>query len=148
MYENNKPPKTVMVNSYFYDDYHNGQIYKITFEHNSKLYIGRSIRNLQERLNEHVTTKSSAIYQYKGDNPVMTPIIRAPCKDRQELNRVEAEYIRYYSEKYGDRLLNNQSLNRRSKSNTNIKRKSRQKIYCVTVCARNLVINSKSRMIP
>ena len=98
------------VNSYFNDDYHNGQIYKITFEHNNKLYIGSSIRNLQERLNEHVTTKSSAIYQYKGDNPVITPIIRAPCKDRQELNRVEAEYIRYYSEKYGDRLLNKQSV--------------------------------------
>ena len=108
MYENNKPPKTVMVNSYFNDDYHNGQIYKITFEH--KLYIGSSIRNLQERLFEHVTTKSSAIYQYKGDNPVITPIIRAPCKDRQELNRVEVEYIRYYSEKYGDRLLNKQSV--------------------------------------
>ena len=78
MYENNKPPQTVMVNSYFNDDYvyHNGQIYKITFEHNNKLYIGSSIRNLQERLNEHVTTKSSAIYQYKGDNPVITPIIQ------------------------------------------------------------------------
>ena len=73
-------------------------IYKITFEHNNKLY-GSSIRNLQERLSEPVTTKSSAIYQYKGDNPVITPIIRAPCKDRQELNRVEAEYIRCYSEK-------------------------------------------------
>ena len=110
MYENNKPPQTVMVNSYFNDDYHNGQIYKITFEHNNKLYIGSSIRNLQEQLNEHVTTKSSAIYQYKGDNPVITPIILAPCKDRQELNRVEAEFIRYYSEKYGDRLLNKQAV--------------------------------------
>ena len=89
------------VNSYFNDDYHNGQIYKITFEHNNKLYIGSSIRNLQERLNEHVTTKSSAIYQYKGDNSVITPIIRVPCKDRQELNRVEAEYIRCYSENMG-----------------------------------------------
>ena len=109
-YENNKPYQSVMVNSYFNDDYHNGQIYKITFEHNNTLYIGSSIRNLQERLNEHVTTKSSAIYQYNGDNPVITPIIRAPCNDRQELNRVEAEYIRYYSEKYGDRLLNKQSV--------------------------------------
>ena len=76
--------------------------------HNNKLYIGSSIRNLQERLNEHVTTKSSAIYQYKGDNPVITPIIRALCKDHQELNRMEAEYIGYYSVKYGDRLLNKQ----------------------------------------
>ena len=109
-YEIRMPSRTVTVNSYFNDDYHNSQIYKITFEHNNKLYIGSSIRNLQERLSEHVTTKSSAIYQYKGDNPVITPIIRAPCKDRQELNRVEAEYIRYYGKKYGDRLLNKQSV--------------------------------------
>ena len=107
-YKIRMPPHYVTVISYFNDDYHNGQIYKITFKHNNKLYIGSSIRNLQERLNEHVTTKSSAIYQYKGDNPVITPIIRALCKDRQELNRMEAEYIRYYSVKYGDRLLNKQ----------------------------------------
>ena len=109
-YEIRMPPRTVTVNSYFNDDYHNGQIYEITFEHNNKLYIDSSIRNLQERLNEHVTTKSRAIYQYKGDNPMITLIIRTPCKDRQELKRVEAEYIRYYSVKYGDRLLNKQSV--------------------------------------
>ena len=68
------------------------------------------IRNLQERLNEHVTTKSSAIFNYKKYEPIIMPIIRAPCKDRQELNRMEAEYIRYYSVKYGDRLLNKQSV--------------------------------------
>ena len=83
-YEIRMPPRTVTVDSYFNDDYHNGQIYKITFEHNIKLYIGSSIRNLQERLNEHGTTKSSAVYQYKGDNPVITPIIRASSKDREE----------------------------------------------------------------
>ena len=70
------PPRCVTVNSYFNDDHHNEQVYKITFKHNDKLYIGSSIRNLQERLNEHMTTKSSAIYQYTGDNPVITPIIR------------------------------------------------------------------------
>ena len=113
-YKIRMPPHYVTVNSYFNDDYHNGQIYKITFKHNNKLYIGSSIRNLQEQLNEHVTTKSSAIYQYKGDNPVITPIIRAPCKDRQELNRVEAEYIRYYSVKYGDRLLNKQLVQKQT----------------------------------
>lgn len=41
-------------------------------------------------------------------------MIRAPCKDRQELNRVETEYIRHYSEKYGDRLLNKQSISKQS----------------------------------
>ena len=109
-YEIRMPPHYVTVNSYFNDDYHNGQIYKITFKHNDELYIGSSIRNPQERLNEHVTTKSSTIFKYKDDEPIIMPIIRAPCKDRQELNRVEAEYIRYYSEKYGDRLLNKQSV--------------------------------------
>ena len=104
------PPRCVTVNSYFNDDYHNGQIYKITFEHNNKICIGSSIRNVQERLKEHVTTKSSAIYQYKGDEPIITPIIRNPCKDRQELYRVEIDYMRYYSVKYGDRLLNKQSV--------------------------------------
>lgn len=94
------------INSYFNDDDNKGQIYKITFKHNDKLYIGSSMRNLQERLNEHVATKSSPVFKYKDDEPIMTPIIRAPCEDRQELNRVEIEYIRYYSEKYGDRLLN------------------------------------------
>ena len=109
-YEIRMPPLTVTVNSYFNDEYHNGQVYKITFEHNNKLYVGCSTRNLQERLNEHITTKSSTVYPYKKDNPVITPIIRAPCKDRQQLNRVEAEYIRYYSVKYGNRLLNKQSV--------------------------------------
>ena len=74
------------------------------------MYIGSSIRNLQERLNEHVATKSSPVFKYKNDQPIITPIIRAPCKDRQELNRVEIEYIRYYSEKYGDCLINKQSV--------------------------------------
>ena len=140
-YKITMPDDYVIVNSCFNDDYHNGEIYKITFEHNNKLYIGSSIRNLQERLNEHVTTKLSAIYQYRGDNPVITPILSAPCKDRQELNRVEAEYIRYCSEKYGDRLLNKQSVPKQTvKLNTNIKRKLRQKTKCVNACARNLMI--------
>ena len=38
-YKIRMPPHYVTVNSYFDDNYHNGQIYKITFEHNNKLYI-------------------------------------------------------------------------------------------------------------
>ena len=33
---------------------------------------------------------------------------------RTELNRVEAEYIRYYSVKYGDRLLNKQLVQKQT----------------------------------
>ena len=42
---------------------------------------------------------------------------------------------------------NNQSLNRQSKLNTNIKRKLRQKIKCEKDYARSLVIKSRSKMI-
>ena len=96
------------INSYFNDDYHNGEIYEITFQNNDKVYVRSSIRNLQECLTEHITDKKSPIYLCKNDNPTIVPIIKAPCKDRTELNNVETEYIRQYSEKYGDRLLNKQ----------------------------------------
>ena len=36
-YKIRMPPLCVTVNSYFNDDYHNGQICKITFEHNKKI---------------------------------------------------------------------------------------------------------------
>ena len=111
------------------------------------MYIGSSIRNLQEQLQEHLTTKSSPVFKYKDDNPTIHLITLAPCKDRQELNKVEIEYIRHYSEKYGDHLLNEQSVPKQTKLNTNIKRKLRQKIKCVNACARNLVIKSRSKMI-
>ena len=101
-YEN--PPFIDMetINSYFNDDYHNGQIYEITFQHNDKIYVGGSIRNLQDQLKEHMTDSKSPIYKYTNDNPTIRPIILAPCKDRTE------EYIIAYSEKYGSRLLNKQ----------------------------------------
>ena len=38
--------------------------------------------------------------------PTIRPIICCPCKDRKELNKVEAEHIHHYAMKYGDRLLN------------------------------------------
>ena len=105
-YEN--PPFVNMetINSYFNDYYHNGQIFEIAFQNNDKIYIGSSIRNLQERLKEHMTTNSSAVFKYKNNNPTIIPIIKAPCKDKTELNNVESEYIRQYSEKYRDQLLN------------------------------------------
>lgn len=59
-YEN--PPFMNMesIDSYFHDDYHNGQIYEITFQHKDKIYVGGSLRKLQSRLQEHTTdTKST-----------------------------------------------------------------------------------------
>lgn len=109
-YESTDNNASCIVKSYFNDDYHYGKIYKIRYEYNDKLYVGSSIRNLQERLQEHLTTKSSPVYKYKDDGPIIHSITTAPCKDRQELNKVEIEYIRQYSNKYGDRLLNKKSV--------------------------------------
>lgn len=102
-------------NSSFDDDYHNGQIYEITLQHNDKNYVGGSIRNLQDRLKEHMTDSESPIYKYRNDNPTIRPIILAPCKDRTEFNKVEAAYIISYSEKYGTRLLNKQHAKKENK---------------------------------
>ena len=60
--------KMETVNSYFNDDYNSGQIYHIIFEHNDKVYVACSIRNLQTRLQEHITDKKSPVYKYKDDN--------------------------------------------------------------------------------
>lgn len=78
------------------------------------MYIGSSIRNLQERLQEHLTTKSSSVFKYKDDEPTIQLITLAPCKDRQELNKVEIEYIRHYSEKCGDQLPNKLSVSKQT----------------------------------
>ena len=87
----------VTVNSFFNHDYHKGQIYKIMFKNKNKLYIGSSIRNLQERLQEHLTTKLSPVFKYKDDNPTIHLITLAPCNDRQDLNKLEIEYIRQWT---------------------------------------------------
>ena len=49
--------------SSFDDDYHNGQIYEITFQHNDKIYVSGSIGNLQDRLKEHMTDSESLTYK-------------------------------------------------------------------------------------
>ena len=101
-----------VVNSYFNDDYHNGQVYEISFELIDKLYVGCSIRNLQHRLDEHINDKKSTVYKYRNMKPTILPIICCPCRDRKELNKVEAEHIHYYATKYGDRLLNKQHVSK------------------------------------
>ena len=84
--------------------------YEISFELIDKLYVGCSIRNLQQRLDEHINDKKSAVYKYRNMKPTIRPIICCPCKDRKELNKVEAEHIHHYAIKYGDRLLNKQHV--------------------------------------
>ena len=111
-YSKAKEYPSVVVNGYFNDDYHNGQVYEISFELIDKLYVGCSIRNLQQRLDEHINDKKSAVYKYRNMKPTIQPIICCPCRDRKELNKVEAEHIHHYAIKYGNRLLNKQHVSK------------------------------------
>ena len=74
-YSKPKESPSVVVNSYFNDDYHSGQVYEISFELIDKLYVGCSIRNLQQRLDEHINDKKSAVYKYRNMKPTIQPII-------------------------------------------------------------------------
>ena len=44
--------------------------------------------------------------------PTIRSIICCSCKDRKELNKVEAEHIHHYAITYGDRLLNKQHVSK------------------------------------
>ena len=44
--------------------------------------------------------------------PTIRPIICCPCRDRKELNKVEAEHIHHYAIKCGDRLLDKQHVSK------------------------------------
>ena len=87
-------------------------MYEISFELIDKLCVGCSTPNLQERLDEHIIDKKSPVYKYRDMKPTIRPIICCPCKDRKELNKVEAEHIHYYAIKYGDRLFKRQHVSK------------------------------------
>ena len=53
-------PTLELLNSHFDSDY-NDKIYKITFDRCDKLYIGSTTSDLESRLQQHVTTKNSAV---------------------------------------------------------------------------------------
>ena len=44
-----------------------------------------------------MTVKTSPMYKYKDNNPTISLLTLAPCKDRRELNKVESSYRRMLS---------------------------------------------------
>lgn len=100
-------PVMEILNSYFNSDYNRGKIYKITFKKNDRCYIGSTCQELKDRLRERITNNKSAVYEFGHDKPKLELITNAPSKDRNgRLVKVEIEFIRDYSIKYGDRLIN------------------------------------------
>lgn len=79
-------------------------IYKITNLINNKIYIGKTIRNIQERWNEHVScalNNSDNLYlhnaiQKYGANNFKIEVIDS-CNSEEELNQLEEYYIKLYN---------------------------------------------------
>ena len=79
-------------------------IYKITNKENNKVYIGQTIRTLEQRFNRHKndalhnildTHFARAIRQY-GPNAFTAEVIDT-AKTQEELNKKEQYWIRYYN---------------------------------------------------
>ena len=78
-------------------------IYKITNIQNNKVYIGQTIRPIQDRFHRHIndalnnildTHFARAIRKYGKDNFVIEQIDQAQTQD--ELNKKEQYWIQYY----------------------------------------------------
>ena len=70
------------------------------------IYVGSTCQELETRLIWHKQIKSSQVFKYRNNKSEIKLIVNSPCKDRKELERVETEFIREYSIKYGGKLLN------------------------------------------
>ena len=79
-------------------------IYKITNVQNNKVYIGQTIRPIQDRFHRHIndalnnildTHFARAIRKYGKDNFIIEQIDQAQTQD--ELNKKEQYWIKYYN---------------------------------------------------
>lgn len=79
-----------------------GYIYKITNKVNNKVYIGQTIRTIEERYQRHLVEAKrhtnrplyDSMNHYGYDNFSVEQIVEAP---EEELNALEAFYISYYN---------------------------------------------------
>ena len=73
-------------------------IYKVTNKINNKIYIGQTIRTLEERIKEHTRKRNSSLYKafnkYGIENFEIEIIDK--CDTTEELNKKEIYWIKYY----------------------------------------------------
>ena len=73
-------------------------IYKVTNKINNKIYIGQTIRTLEERIKEHTRKRNSSLYKafnkYGIENFEIEIIDK--CNTTEELNKKEIYWIKYY----------------------------------------------------
>ena len=92
------------------NEFQNGKIYKIEFKNSDNIYIGSTIESLKHRLSMHLKTTASVIYKNKHNLPKISLISSVPTRNRNELEKIEKEYIKIYYEKYGEKLLNKKDI--------------------------------------
>jgi group I intron endonuclease len=82
-------------------------IYKVENKINGKVYIGKTVLNIEKRKIKHLNDAKNrntnmrfhiALRKYGADNFEWTVIREANSKE--ELNQLEKEYIKYYKENY------------------------------------------------
>ena len=88
-------------------NYQNSKIYKIWSPSCTEIYIGATTRPLHQRFGKHKTmykkflegktigTTSREILKY--DDAKIELVVKCPCNDREELNKIEGDYIRKYN---------------------------------------------------
>ena len=107
------------VRSIGHTEYQNGKIYKTEFDDGS-IYIGSTIKILDNRMKEHLSDKKSIVYRNKDKYPTTSSIIDCPCENKHKLELVEKKYINQYAKKYGAEVLNKRG-NEENKENPEIK---------------------------
>lgn len=87
------------------DKIENGKIYKITnLLTNKPCYIGQTIQSVNERFNDHYSTKNKYNISYLintyGKSNFKIEVIQENIQSREELNKLEKEYILSYLAQY------------------------------------------------
>ena len=90
-------------------EYQNGKIYRIDFD-DSKIYIGSTIKSLEERLNEHLKDHKSIVYKHRDQNPRITLVSLCPSKNKYKLENIETRHINKFAKEHSTKLLNKRGI--------------------------------------
>jgi hypothetical protein len=91
--------------------YKDGKIYQIDFD-DGCVYIGSTIKSIEERFDEHLNDNKSVVFKNKDKNPIISLKCNYPCYKKDELERCEMYYINKCDT---DKLLNKRMNDTRKK---------------------------------
>ena len=76
--------------------YSQGKIYKITSPQTNQVYIGSTVKSLNQRMNQHraISNRTSSREIIKYEDAVIELIEEYPCETREQLSNKESEWIK------------------------------------------------------